>query len=87
VTYRRLMEAERQLEHIRERRGVESPMGDVLDSLEPEEPNATPPEDLYLSALTRFVAALGGYVEIRAVFDDETVTLLPDPGAAKRAVG
>ena len=32
-------------------------------------------EDVYLSTLRQYVAALGGELEIRAVFPDETVTL------------
>lgn len=34
-------------------------------------------EDLYLSTLGSYVAALGGKLEVRAVFDDETVQLVP----------
>jgi DNA-binding Xre family transcriptional regulator len=34
-------------------------------------------EDLYLSTLDGYVAALGGKLEVRAVFDDETVELIP----------
>jgi DNA-binding XRE family transcriptional regulator len=32
-------------------------------------------EDVYLSTLRQYVAALGGALEVRAVFPDETVTL------------
>ncbi len=32
-------------------------------------------EDVYLSTLRQYVAALGGELEVRAVFPDETVTL------------
>ncbi|MDQ2827612.1 MAG: helix-turn-helix domain-containing protein [Chloroflexota bacterium] len=32
-------------------------------------------EDIYLSTLRRYVAALGGRLEINAVFPDQTVTL------------
>jgi DNA-binding XRE family transcriptional regulator len=32
-------------------------------------------EDVYLSTLRQYVSALGGELEIRAVFPDETVTL------------
>lgn len=33
-------------------------------------------EDLYLSTLSSYVAALGGRLEVRAVFPDESVVLL-----------
>ena len=38
--------------------------------------------DLYLTTLTRFVAALGGHVEVRAVFPEETITVRRDPEEA-----
>jgi hypothetical protein len=34
---------------------------------------------VYLDALMRYVAALGGHLEVRAVFPDETITLLREP--------
>jgi transcriptional regulator with XRE-family HTH domain len=34
-------------------------------------------EDVYLSTLRSYVQALGGQLEIRAVFDDEVVDLEP----------
>src|SRR4051794_10723372 len=37
-------------------------------------------DDLYLSTLGGYVAALGGRLEVRAVFDDQTVELLPHSG-------
>jgi hypothetical protein len=40
-----------------------------------------PADDVYLDALARYVAALGGHVEVRAVFPDETITLLREPGS------
>ncbi len=36
-------------------------------------------EDLNLSTLERYVAALGGRLHAGIEFDDETVTLIPDP--------
>jgi hypothetical protein len=36
-------------------------------------------DDLYLFALARHVAAAGGRLELRAVFDDEEVVLLSEP--------
>jgi hypothetical protein len=42
-----------------------------------------PPEDLYLSALGHYVGALGGRLEVRAVFDDEVIQVrsAPEPDA------
>ena len=34
-------------------------------------------EDIYLSTLRNYVEALGGYLEIRAVFPDHVITLMP----------
>jgi DNA-binding XRE family transcriptional regulator len=35
-------------------------------------------QDIYLSTLRKYIAALGGQIEIRAVFPDEVITLLGD---------
>jgi DNA-binding XRE family transcriptional regulator len=35
-------------------------------------------QDIYLSTLRKYIAALGGQVEIRAVFPDQVITLLGD---------
>jgi predicted transcriptional regulator len=35
-------------------------------------------QDIFLSTLSKYVAALGGQIEIRAVFPDEVITLLGD---------
>jgi hypothetical protein len=37
-------------------------------------------DDLYLSTLSGYVAALGGSLQLRAVFEDQTVDLVPDDG-------
>jgi hypothetical protein len=37
-------------------------------------------DDVYLSTLARYIAALGGHLEVLAVFPEETITLLPEPG-------
>lgn len=36
--------------------------------------------DLFLAEVGRFVAAMGGYLELRAVFPDENALLLQEPG-------
>ena len=65
--YRRLMDAEARLEPVRLRQGVSETAPDASES------------DDYLATLARYVAALGGHLEVRAVFPDETITLLRDP--------
>jgi hypothetical protein len=82
ITYQRIMDAEIALYPRHERlRAPESLLGDILDTHEPE--TDAPVEDLYLATLSEYVAALGGHVEIRAIFPDEQVRLLrePDPTA------
>jgi hypothetical protein len=70
--YDRLMDAEACLDHARRRQGVsDTALGDALEDVEINDE-----EDVYLSTLTRYVSELGGQLEVRAVFPDETVTLL-----------
>ena len=84
AAYQRLLEAGEQISQARHRRGeswatIEKALvgSELSDSEVPVEP------DLYLTTLTRFVAALGGRVEVRAVFPDETITLRCDPEEAE----
>lgn len=75
--YRRLMEAEVRLNDLRRRRGLSQ--AQIAEALEVSQPNVSRIEqedDLYLSTLARYVAALGGHLEVRAVFPEETITLL-----------
>jgi hypothetical protein len=77
--YRRLMDAEDRLDAVRRRRGVgETALGDALEASESTGAGDRH-DDVYLDALARYVAALGGQVEVRAVFPDETITLLREP--------
>ena len=73
--YRWLMDAEERLDPLRRRRGVEETA--FGEALEAGEDSAAP--DLYLATVAEYVAALGGHLEVRAVFPEETVTLLRDP--------
>lgn len=41
-------------------------------------------DNLYLSTLVDYVGALGGHIEINAVFDDDVVSLGPVEEASKR---
>jgi len=80
ATYKRLMEAELRLAAVRRRRGVSQAA--VARALEVSQPNVSRIEqedDVYLSTLARYIAALGGHLEVRAVFPDETITVLREP--------
>ncbi len=77
--YRRLMRAEDRLEPVRRRRGLsDTALGDAIEASESAD-DGDRHDDVYLDALTRYVAALGGHLEVRAVFPDETITLLRQP--------
>jgi hypothetical protein len=87
-TYKRLMEAEVLLDEIRGRRGLpESLIADVLDRIEGGGNRIEPQDDLFLRTVSRYVARLGGRVEVVAVFADETVTLLRETDHAGRPGG
>lgn len=75
AVYKRLIEAEACLEPVRLRRGVdESAFGVALEAAEAElGPDCD--DGLYMSVLSRYVAALGGSLEVRAVFPDGDVML------------
>jgi hypothetical protein len=74
--YERLMEAQEQIAHARYTRGVahESVLA-AIDAAEASPSEAERREDLYLSSLCAYVEALGGRLEIRAVFPDETIVV------------
>jgi hypothetical protein len=83
MAYRRLMWAAERIGQARHRSGVSwtaieeaLAASELTDSEVPVEP------DLYLTTLTRFVAALGGHVEVRAVFGEETISVRRDPDDA-----
>ncbi|MBV9685108.1 MAG: XRE family transcriptional regulator [Solirubrobacterales bacterium] len=80
AAYRRLMDAELRLAEARRRRGVsQATIAEALDVSQPNVSRIEQEQDVYLSTLARYVAALGGHLEVLAVFDDETVTLLREP--------
>jgi transcriptional regulator with XRE-family HTH domain len=75
------MDAETRLAELRARRGLsQAAIADALDVSQPNVSRIEQEDDLYLSTLARYVAALGGYLEVRAVFPEETVTLVREPG-------
>lgn len=80
ATYKRLMAAELRLAELRRRRGVSQAA--IARALEVSQPNVSRIEqedDVYLSTLARYIAALGGHLEVQAVFPDETITVLREP--------
>jgi hypothetical protein len=80
ATYVRLMDAQERIAHARSRRGVsDSTIDDALAVSELNDSEAEPEDDLYLGSLSRYVAALGGHIEVRAVFPDETITVRREP--------
>ncbi|HTP19237.1 MAG TPA: hypothetical protein VMJ65_06510 [Solirubrobacteraceae bacterium] len=77
--YKRLMEAQERIAHARYRRGVSNEVVQhALDTADESLSEAERREDLYLSALARYVAALGGRLEVRAIFDDEEIVVRPE---------
>jgi DNA-binding XRE family transcriptional regulator len=83
--YRRLVEAEIRLGTLdlgalrRRRRVSQAVVADALDVSQPNISRIEQQDDIRLSTLGHYVAALGGRLEVRAVFDDESVELLSDP--------
>ncbi|MGO9820442.1 MAG: helix-turn-helix domain-containing protein [Solirubrobacteraceae bacterium] len=69
--------ADLELAELRQKRGVSQTV--VADTLAVSQPNISRIEqedDVYLSTLARYVEALGGRLEVLAVFGDETVKIL-----------
>ncbi|HWE32030.1 MAG TPA: helix-turn-helix transcriptional regulator [Solirubrobacteraceae bacterium] len=74
------MDAELRLAELRVRRGVSQAA--VAEALSVSQPNISRIEgenDVYVSTVARYVAALGGHIELQAVFPEETITLLRLP--------
>jgi predicted XRE-type DNA-binding protein len=74
-----LVNAVEKLTALREARGVKQT--DIAEAWETTQSNVSRFEhsqDTYLSTLMRYIAALGGRLELRAVFPDQTVDLTPN---------
>jgi DNA-binding XRE family transcriptional regulator len=83
ATYKRLMDAELRLADVRHRRGVsQATLSRALEVSQPNVSRIEQEDDVYLSTLARYVAALGGHLEVQAVFPDETITVLREPASA-----
>jgi len=79
--YERLMEAQERVAHARYRRGVDdATIQAALDQVDERLSDEDRREDLYLTALEHYVEALGGRLEVSAVFDEEAILLRPEPG-------
>jgi hypothetical protein len=79
--YERLMAAQEQIAHARYARGVtDDAILTAMDSAEAVLSEDDRREDLYLASLSAYVEALGGRLEIRAVFPDEDVVLRRNRG-------
>src|SRR5436190_23942523 len=78
--HRRAMKDALVLADLREARdATQMEVAEALGVTQPNVSRVEHEEDVYLSTLRGYVEALGGTLEIRAVFSDETV-LLPAPG-------
>ena len=77
AAYRQLSEAEHELDDMRKRRSLSPAKLDELAEARRCARSRRSP--MSLSSLTKVVEALGGHVEVHAVFDDQTITLLREP--------
>jgi hypothetical protein len=79
--YERLMEAQERIAHALYKRGVSHEVvSEALDAVDERLPDPERREDLYLSALALYVEALGGRLEVRAVFGDDVILVRQEPG-------
>jgi transcriptional regulator with XRE-family HTH domain len=75
---RRLTEAIIELTALREARGAtQQQIAEAWDVTQANVSQIEHTPDIYLSTLRNYVAALGGSLEINAVFPDQTIRLLP----------
>ena len=78
--HERLMEAQERIAHAQYKRGVSHEA--VVAALDTADENLSEDErreDLYLSSLAHYVAALGGRLEVRAVFGDAAILVRREP--------
>lgn len=79
--YARLMEAQERIAHNRYARGVSSrEVAAALDAADERLTEDEQRQDLFLASLAHYVTALGGRLEVRAVFDDQEILVRRDPG-------
>ena len=75
---KRAMRAVLALTQLREARGLtQRQIAETLDVSQANISRIEHEDDLYLSTLSSYVAALGGRLEVNAVFPDEIVEIVP----------
>jgi len=78
--YEQLMEAQERIAQLLYKRHVRDEVVEAaLDRADETLTEDERREDLYLSALSHYVGALGGRLEVRAVFGDEAVVVRSEP--------
>jgi hypothetical protein len=83
--YERLMEAQERIAHQLYKRGVSNEVVvGALDAVDERLSEEQRRDDLYLSALAHYVEALGGRLELRAVFGDEEILVRQEPDKQRR---
>ncbi|MFZ0040063.1 MAG: hypothetical protein WAK93_02050 [Solirubrobacteraceae bacterium] len=85
------MEAEERIARVRARRGeTQARIDEALDAGALDDATeAVEASDLYLASLARYVEALGGHLEVRAVFADESILVrrAPEDGEGQDRAG
>ena len=77
--FKRLMALEGKLAGMRETAGVsQRALAERMDVSQPNISRIEREDDLHLSTLSKYVAALGGHLEVRAVFDDIDMIVIGD---------
>jgi hypothetical protein len=76
AAYALIIEAQRRIAAARTRAGVtDAEIDAALEACEPANPESLTHEELYLGTIGRFVTALGGRLDVAAVFGDERIDL------------
>lgn len=84
--YERAIEIALALAKLREARGItQSTMVGRLGVSQPNVSRIEHEDDIYLSTLRNYIAALGGRLEVRAVFPDGDVVLLTGEASVQNA--
>lgn len=83
--YRRLLQAQERIAHALYARGTsDEEVLAALDAVDEQITEDERREDLYLAALEHYAAALGGRIELRAVFGEDEIIVrsAPDDGGS-----
>lgn len=79
AVYVRLLQAQQQIAQALSAHGVDDEaIAEAFDAA--DNGSGEDDYDIYLGELGRYVAALGGHLELRAVFPQETITVLRTDG-------